>query len=90
MPCTWPRCSPRERGREPLCCAGPFEEAASAALEDAQTRANVLRATTSIRARRGGGRVRGAGLGGLRLAGEAIRDSALARLDELLVVLEAR
>ena len=29
-----------------------FEEAAPAALEDAQTRANVLRATTSIRARR--------------------------------------
>ena len=47
----------------------------------------MLRATTSIRARRAAV-VSGGGLVGLRLAGEAIRDSALARLDELLVVLE--
>ena len=67
----------------------PFEEAASAALEDAQTRGNVLRATTSIRARRAVVVSEVPDWAELRLAGEAIRDSALARLDELLVALEA-
>jgi L-lactate dehydrogenase complex protein LldF len=67
----------------------PFEEGAPAALEDAQTRANVLRATTSIRARRAAVVSEVPDWPELRLAGEAIRDSALARLDELLVTLEA-
>jgi L-lactate dehydrogenase complex protein LldF len=67
----------------------PFEKAAPAALEDAQTRANVLRATTSIRAKRAAVVSEVPDWAELRLAGEAIRDSALVRLDELLVALEA-
>ena len=66
-----------------------FEVAAPDALEDAQTRANVLRATTTIRAKREAIVSEVPDWAELRLAGEAIRESALLRLDELLVVLEA-
>ncbi|HEX2303321.1 MAG TPA: lactate utilization protein B [Gaiella sp.] len=66
-----------------------FEVAAPDALEDAQTRANVLRATTTIRAKREAIVSEVPDWAELRLAGEAIRESALLRLDELLVALEA-
>ena len=64
-----------------------FEEAAPAALEDAQTRAGRAARDDLDPRQAGSGRIRGDGLGGLAWP-EAIRDSALARLDELLVVLE--
>jgi len=66
----------------------PFEKAAREALTDEQTRANVLRATTAIRARRASVVEELPDWEELRRAGEAIRDRALLRLDELLVALE--
>ena len=67
----------------------PFERAAPAALADPVTRRNVLKATTSIRARRA--QVVGETIDWeeLRDAGAAIKERALGRLDELLVQLEA-
>jgi L-lactate dehydrogenase complex protein LldF len=73
------------RGAPPL----PFERAAVTALEDERTRANVLRATTAIRARRAAVVGDTPDWAELRAAGEAIRHRALLRLDELLVRLEA-
>ncbi len=66
----------------------PFERSARAALEDAATRANVLRATTTIRARRAAVVADTPDWAELRAAGQAIRQRALLRLDELLVRLE--
>ncbi len=68
--------------------AQPFEQAARPALADGQTRANVLRATSSIRARRAEVIAETPDWAELRRAGEAIRERALLRLDELLVQLE--
>ena len=65
-----------------------FERAAAAALEDDRTRANVLRATTTIRARRAAVVAETPDWAELRAAGEAIRQRSLLRLDELLVRLE--
>jgi len=67
----------------------PFEQSARAALEDATMRANVLRATTTIRARRAAAVADTPDWPELRAAGEALRQRALLRLDELLVRLEA-
>ena len=67
----------------------PFERAARAALEDGVTRANVGRATTTIRARRAAVVAETPDWAELRAAGEAIRERAVLRLDELLVQLEA-
>ena len=67
----------------------PFEQSARAALEDATMRANVLRATTTIRARRAAVVAETPDWPELRTAGEALRQRALLRLDELLVRLEA-
>jgi L-lactate dehydrogenase complex protein LldF len=67
----------------------PFERAAPAALADPVTRRNVLKATTSIRARRAQVVEETPDWEELRDAGAAIRERALGRLDELLVVLEA-
>ena len=65
-----------------------FEQAARAALEDGRTRANVLRATTTIRARRAAVVADTADWAELRSAGTAIRERALLRLDFLLEQLE--
>ncbi len=67
----------------------PFERAAPAALADPVTRRNVLKATTSIRARRAQVVGETVDWEELRDAGAAIRERALGRLDELLVQLEA-
>ncbi|MCU1495198.1 MAG: lutB [Acidimicrobiaceae bacterium] len=66
----------------------PFAEGARAALRNSQLRANLAHATSTIRAKRD--RVIGelADFEQLRLAAEAVKDDALARLDELLVELE--
>ena len=66
----------------------PFEQAAVAALEDDRTRANVLRATTTIRGRRAAVVAETPDWAELRAAAEAIRQRSLLRLDELLVRLE--
>jgi L-lactate dehydrogenase complex protein LldF len=66
----------------------PFERAARTALLDERTRANVVRATTTIRARRAAVVEELPDWEELRRAGEAIRERALLRLDELLVELE--
>jgi L-lactate dehydrogenase complex protein LldF len=66
-----------------------FEEAAPAALADGRVRANVLHATTSIRAKRAAVVAEVPDWHELREAGSAIRASALERLDELLVALES-
>ena len=67
----------------------PFERAAGPALQDDQTRANVHRATTTIRARRAAVVGETPDWAELRAAGAAIRERAVLRLDELLVRLEA-
>ena len=67
----------------------PFEQSARAALKDATMRANVLRATTTIRARRAAVVAETPDWPELRTAGAALRQRALLRLDELLVRLEA-
>jgi L-lactate dehydrogenase complex protein LldF len=66
-----------------------FEVAARAALEDDVTRANIRHATTTIRARRAAVVDETPDWEELRAAGEAIRQRAVLRLDELLVQLEA-
>ena len=77
--------SPASRAATPV----PFEQAARVTLGDTVARANVLRATTSIRARRAAVVGEVPDWAELRRAGEAIRQRALLRLDELLVQLEA-
>jgi L-lactate dehydrogenase complex protein LldF len=67
----------------------PFEQSARLALEDTTTRANVLRATTTIRDRRAEVVAATPDWPELRAAGATIRQRSLARLDELLVRLEA-
>ena len=87
-PSTSQRCSRRER-RRPRRAASSVEQSARAALKDATMRANVLRATTTIRARRAAVVAETPDWPELRTAGEALRQRALLRLDELLVRLEA-
>jgi L-lactate dehydrogenase complex protein LldF len=67
----------------------PFPEAAATFIPDAQLRANLRRATATIRAKRN--RVIGelADFDQLRRAAAAIKDDALGRLDQLLEELEA-
>ncbi|HEU0337025.1 MAG TPA: lactate utilization protein B [Gaiellaceae bacterium] len=67
----------------------PFPVAARAALGDAQTRANLARATTTIRARRAAVVAEVDDWEELRAAGAALRDDALGRLDDVLLELEA-
>jgi L-lactate dehydrogenase complex protein LldF len=66
-----------------------FTRAAPAALADAQLRRNIRAATSSIRARRGGMVAEVPDWEELRIAAAAIKDDALARLDEMLLELEA-
>jgi L-lactate dehydrogenase complex protein LldF len=67
----------------------PFPEAAREALADEQLRANLRRATTTIREKRSRAVTEVEDWEQLRLAGAAIKDDVLARLPELLVELEA-
>jgi L-lactate dehydrogenase complex protein LldF len=66
----------------------PFPTAAKAALADAQLRANLGRATTTIREKRARAVGEVEDWEQLRLAGAAIKDDVLARLPELLDELE--
>lgn len=68
--------------------AESFPHAAPEALANEQLRANVRRATTSIRARRAGVVAEVPDWEELREAGAAIKDAALSRLDEALLELE--
>ena len=65
-----------------------FPTAAKAALADSQLRSNLRHATSTIRAKRASVVGEVADWEDLRSAGAAIKDDALARLDELLVQLE--
>jgi L-lactate dehydrogenase complex protein LldF len=67
----------------------PFPKAARTALADDQLRANLGRATRTIRDKRARAVAELDDWEGLRLAGAAIKDDVLARLPELLVRLEA-
>ena len=66
----------------------PFPDAAREALADEQLRANLRRATTTIRDKRARAVAERDDWEELRLAGAAIKDEALARLPELLEELE--
>jgi L-lactate dehydrogenase complex protein LldF len=66
-----------------------FPVAARAALADTQLRSNLARATSTIRAKRAGVVAEVEDWEELRLAGAAIKDNTLARLDEHLLTLEA-
>ena len=66
-----------------------FPQAAREALADSQQRRNVGHATRTIRAKRAAVVGEVPDWEALRAAGEAIKRSAMARLDELLVQLEA-
>lgn len=68
----------------------PFPESAKAALANSQMRANVGHATTAIRAKRARVVAEVPDWEHLRDAGAAARDRSLARLDEMLVLLEQR
>jgi iron-sulfur cluster protein len=67
----------------------PFPEAASSFVANAQMRANLRRATTTIRNRRDRVMSELTDLEELRLAAAAIKDDALSRLDMLVEQLEA-
>jgi L-lactate dehydrogenase complex protein LldF len=67
----------------------PFPTAARAALEDGQLRANLARATTTIRTKRSAVVAERGDWEELRLAGAAIKDDVLRRLPELLETFEA-
>ncbi len=67
----------------------PFERAARVALEDDATRKTVRHATATIRARRAAVVETTTDWAALRAAGEAIRERAVLRLDDLLVRLES-
>ena len=67
----------------------PFPEAARTALADGQLRANLGRATATIRTKRAAAVEERADWEALRLAGAAIKDDVLRRLPALLEQLEA-
>jgi len=66
----------------------PFPDAARAALADSQLRANLARATATIRSKRAAAVGEVEAWEALREAGAAIKDATLARLDEHLLDLE--
>jgi L-lactate dehydrogenase complex protein LldF len=69
--------------------AEPFPRAAREGLENDQLRANLGRATATIRAKRAAVAAELPDWEELRAAGAAIKDATLARLDEVLLELEA-
>ncbi|HLY13456.1 MAG TPA: lactate utilization protein B, partial [Candidatus Limnocylindrales bacterium] len=78
--------------REPLPTFSgtpPFPEAARIALADDQLRRNLRRATTTIRTKRSRAVAERPDWEALRLSGAAIKDDVIARLPELLELLEA-
>ncbi|MGH3437238.1 MAG: lactate utilization protein B [Sciscionella sp.] len=77
--------------RNPVTWLGtpPFPRAAHTALADAQLRANLRKATTTIRGKRAGVVAELDDWQELRAAGEAIKDDVLAHLDTYLTRLEA-
>src|SRR5262245_19302856 len=82
--------TPRRTRPEPTFAGTPpFPEAARAALADDQLRANLGRATTTIRTKRAAAVAERADWEVLRIAGAAIKDTVLRDLPALLVQLEA-
>ena len=81
--------TPRRSCHEPTFAGTPpFPEAARAALADEQLRANLGRATATIRTKRAAVVAERADWGSLRLAGAAIKDEVLRDLPALLEQLE--
>jgi L-lactate dehydrogenase complex protein LldF len=79
---------PAPRGVGMLRGELPFPEAAELALEDGQLRRNLAHATGTIRTKRAAAVAELDDWEQLRAAGAAIKDQALARLDDYLVQLE--
>ncbi len=78
----------RDRPEPTFAGTPPFPEAARAALQDEQLRANLGRATTTIRTKRAAAVAERADWEALRLAGAAIKDEVLRDLPDLLERLE--
>ena len=78
------------RGVGALHASVPFPQAAAVALGNEQLRRNLGHATSTIRTKRAGVVGEMPDWESLRLAGEAIKASTMARLDEHLVLLERR
>jgi L-lactate dehydrogenase complex protein LldF len=78
-------------GRNPVTWLGSptFPAAARDALADVQLRGNLAHATTTIRDKRAKAVAELPDWQGLRLAGEAIKDDVLSKLDVYLEQLEA-
>ena len=72
-----------------MAAVSGFQAAARAALEDSQLRANLARATSTIRDKRARVVDELPDWEELRAAGEGIKDSALLRLDSMLEQLES-
>ncbi len=79
----------RDRPEPSFAGTPPFPEAARAALANDQLRANLGRATTTIRTKRAAAVAERADWEALRLAGAAIKDEVLRDLPALLERLEA-
>ena len=78
------------RGVGALHASVPFPQAAAVALGNEQLRRNLGHATSTIRTKRAGVVGEMPDWESLRLAGEAIKASTMARLDEHLLLLEQR
>jgi L-lactate dehydrogenase complex protein LldF len=76
-------------GDSPITAATPFPAAATGALADRQLRANLQRATRTIRDKRERVVAEQSDWEQLRADGAAIKDDVLARLPELLIQFEA-
>jgi L-lactate dehydrogenase complex protein LldF len=85
---TTPGTSRRDRPEPSFRGTPPFPEAARAALADDQLRANLGRATATIRTKRAAAVAERADWEALRLAGTAIKDEVLRNLPALLERLE--
>ena len=82
--------APGSRPEPSFAGTPPFPEAAKAALKNAQLRANLGRATATIRTKRAAVVEERADWEELRLAGAAIKDEVLRELPALLAQLETR
>src|SRR4051812_29282956 len=90
MTATLPGLPTAPRGVGPLRGDRSFPDAARDALRDGQLRANLGHATSTIRAKRAAAVAEIPDWAELRAAGSALKAATMARLDELLVELEAR